>query len=81
MLYIDGLVQERYKSIANALELHLSCTNLSICAPHMAFLCYIDNVWSISFESSPFLFNCVDPVTAQWCPNNILILWINTLLE
>ena len=30
-LHIDGLVQERCNSIANALELHLSCTNPSIC--------------------------------------------------
>ena len=29
-VYIDGLVQERRNSIANALELHLSCTNPSI---------------------------------------------------
>ena len=29
--YIDGFVQERRNSIANALELRLSCTNLSIC--------------------------------------------------
>ena len=28
--YIDGLVQERRNSIANALELRLSCTNPSI---------------------------------------------------
>ena len=28
--YINGLVQERRNSIANALELHLSCTNPSI---------------------------------------------------
>ena len=28
--YFDGLVQERRNSIANALELHISCTNLSI---------------------------------------------------
>ena len=28
--YIDGLVQERCNSIANALELRLSCTNPSI---------------------------------------------------
>ena len=28
--YFDGLVQERCNSIANALELHLSRTNLSI---------------------------------------------------
>ena len=26
-LYLDGLVQERRNSIANALELRLSCTN------------------------------------------------------
>ena len=30
--HIDGLVQERRNSIANALELRLSCTNLSIYA-------------------------------------------------
>ena len=28
--HIDGLVQERHNSIANALELRLSCTNRSI---------------------------------------------------
>ena len=28
--YINGLVQERHNSIANALELRLSCTNPSI---------------------------------------------------
>ena len=28
--YIDGLVEERYNYIANALELHLPCSNLSI---------------------------------------------------
>ena len=27
-LHIDGLVQERRNSIANAMELRLSCTNL-----------------------------------------------------
>ena len=31
-LYIDGLVQERRNSIANALELRLSFTNSSICS-------------------------------------------------
>ena len=34
MAYIDGLVQERRNSIANALELRLSCTNPSIW-PHI----------------------------------------------
>ena len=35
--YIDGLVQERRNSIANALELRLSCTNPSI----STFVCWI----------------------------------------
>ena len=34
--YIDGLVQERRNSIANALELRLSCTNPSIYAVSLA---------------------------------------------
>ena len=29
--YLDGLVQEKRISIANAMELRLSCTNPSIC--------------------------------------------------
>ena len=33
-VHIDGLVQERRNSIANALELRLSCTNPSICYLH-----------------------------------------------
>ena len=34
--YIDGLVQERSNSIANTLELRLSCTNPSICMHHLS---------------------------------------------
>ena len=34
LLLIDGLVQERCNSIANALELPLSCTNPSYCEPY-----------------------------------------------
>ena len=30
-VYIDGFVQKRRNSIANTLELRLSCTNPSIC--------------------------------------------------
>ena len=30
-LYIDGLMEEIRNAIANALELHLSCTNPSVC--------------------------------------------------
>ena len=29
-MYVEGFVQERRNSIANALELHLSCTNPSM---------------------------------------------------
>ena len=29
--HIDGLVQERRNTIANALQLRLSCTNPSVC--------------------------------------------------
>ena len=35
--YVDGLVQERRNSIANALELRLSCTNLLICSTTCKF--------------------------------------------
>ena len=57
--HIDGLVQERCNSIANTLELRLSCTNPSICTCPFVFLdvffpspitpftaCSIHNVWS-----------------------------------
>ena len=39
--YVDGLVQERRNSIALAMELHLSCTNLSITLGkiHMCMWC------------------------------------------
>ena len=37
--YIDGLVQERHNSIANALELCLSCTNPSIWHNDTVHLC------------------------------------------
>ena len=32
--HVDGLVQERHNSIANAMELHLSCTNPSMCGAY-----------------------------------------------
>ena len=48
ILYFDGLMQERRNSIAYALELRLSCTNLSIlwchlnsaCTPALPFTCH-----------------------------------------
>ena len=38
-LYVDGLVQERCNSIANALELHLSCTKPLMCCCHGSQCC------------------------------------------
>ena len=36
---IDGLVQERRNSSALAMELRLSCTNLSTCIPSSKIIC------------------------------------------
>ena len=41
--YIDGLMQERCDSIANTLELHLSCTNPSICEILLSSSLYISS--------------------------------------
>ena len=55
MDYFNGLVQEVHNSIANALELHLSCTNPLICShvvefhsnsPAFDMLCY-SIVWPV----------------------------------
>ena len=40
MNHIVGLVQERHNSIANAMELRLSCTNPSICSPDIKVAAY-----------------------------------------
>ena len=45
--YIDGLVQERCKSIANALELPLSCTNPLISSPLIVSWGYSKRIISI----------------------------------
>ena len=44
---IDGLKQERRISIANALELHLSCTNPSICPQNFVLQYW----WLVSCKS------------------------------
>ena len=56
---IDVLVQERRNSIANALELRLSCTNPSIWSHkclsnlwHMLVLCIYFPSWSLSLTTS-----------------------------
>ena len=43
--YIDGLVQERCNSSALAMELHLSCTNPSICAKKLSV--YNGCLWTV----------------------------------
>ena len=48
---IDGLVQKRYNSIANALELSLSCTDPSISAMAIAREAYLWNVLAICSTS------------------------------
>ena len=45
--YIDGLMQERCNSIANALELHLSCTNPLISLSAALYLPSLNGKWSI----------------------------------
>ena len=43
-IYIDGLVQERCNSSALAMELHLSCTNLSICGQNLVNITPLQSV-------------------------------------
>ena len=45
---MDGLVQERYNSIALAMELRLSCSNPSICPSILCQLCYTERIWIYS---------------------------------
>ena len=47
--YIDGLMQKRHNSIANAMELHLCCIKPSICLLYVAGL----NLKSIWIEICP----------------------------
>ena len=54
LYHIDGLVQERRNSIANALEVHLSCTNPSICTMqiyHHAWDFQQEPIWPTSVKT------------------------------
>ena len=62
-VYMDELVQERRNSIANALELHLSCTNPSIYS------------LQLSMSASPIVYltksqHCFGQQTITWTHNN-----------
>ena len=61
---IDGLMQEICNSIANALELHLSCTN-----PSKYLWCILGNFFSIVFASWEGTLALL-----QTCPN-LLVPW------
>ena len=48
--YVVGLVQERRNSIANTLELRLSCTNPSMCIhflPPELLVCIVDGTYIV----------------------------------
>ena len=58
---IDGLEQERRNSIANALELHLSCINPSNGVYFVQFLCVM---YSIVYSTSPDLVISIQTITS-----------------
>ena len=61
ILDIDGLVQERCNSIANALELHLSCTNPSI------------RVWKLVWHCSSYATSWCSPLTLSFLSSSSMI--------
>ena len=63
--HIDGLVQERRNSIANALELHLSCTNPSIRGIFLSEMSY----------SFPCCFQAVTPPSWALVPSQPSRVW------
>ena len=46
--HIDGLVQERLNSIANALELHISCTNQLL--THWSYIFLAQTHWFVDMR-------------------------------
>ena len=61
-IYIDGLVQERRNSIANALELRLSCTNRAISESYLA--CLIPH--GVYFLETKFQHVWLIGITYEW---------------
>ena len=68
--YIDGLVQERCNPIANALELHLSCTNPSVWTIFHLRLCMCKHMQAVLFTSMhcglPPLYNMHCIIVGHW---------------
>ena len=70
----DGIMQERRNSIANALELRLSCTNPSILffcwdPPSPSILCWFHVAWGqLHFRLEPLLARIKESRTAVLCP-------------
>ena len=64
--HIDGSMQERHNSIANALELHLSCINPSI---YIHFVCMCEYIWlTCAVNCKGPHFRCVPLVRYQTWP-------------
>ena len=72
--YIDGLVQGRRNSIANALELHLSCTKPSLYAPSaMVPLCTTRLKMFQACQRGLFL-NDISCLVIKWGISNINVI-------
>ena len=75
--HFDGLVQERRNSCALAVELHLSCTNLSTCPERsqnvvVALFRFHYNVENIDAMTRSFYFLCLQvDISAEELGNNI----------
>ena len=72
---MDGLVQERCNSIANALELHLSCTNPSIWFINTIILLHAAWQWQVQDQTR----NCIS-CCHWWMTENALWFFLGKLL-
>ena len=70
--FIDGLMQERPNYIVNALELHLSCTNLSIFAMINSVIIILDKVLSSVIKEYS---NIIESTPTEWCSAENLFLF------
>ena len=65
--YINGLMQERCNSIANPLELRLSCTNPSIWTPQtIPHLTLTSELWNVFCEYFVEKWQCYKDVSIYW---------------
>ena len=84
-VYIDGLMQERHKSSALAMELHLSCTNPSIYIIHVEmWWCLILLLLPIQLQENTWiavtipLFVCLISYISAHIQTNHSMQWLHT---